>query len=191
MDHSKQECDRGILHYRRYLAGDDDGLACIIQEYGDRLLQYIYRFVHDTDVAEDLLSETFLKLILHRRRFREESSLKTYLYAIGRNEALAWLRRHRRERKVPLNEAAQVSVACVAYNKVIDGERRAQIAQAMSVLREEYREVLQLVYFDDLSCDEAAVVMHKNRKQTENLLYRGKKALRSQLEKEGFSYEDL
>lgn len=191
MKHTEQECDRGILNYRRYLAGDDDGLAQIIRDYGDRLLHYINGFVRDTDVAEDLLSETFLKLILRRRAFREEASLKTYLYAIGRNEALGWLRRHRRGREVPLDEALPVPAACTAQQRLIDGERRRQLSQALSAVHTEYREVLQLVYFEDLSCNEAAAVMRKSRKQTENLLYRGKKALRSQLEKEGFSYEDL
>lgn len=191
MDYDDREYDRGILNYRRYLAGEDDGLSEIIREYGDPLLHYINGFVRDPDVAEDLLSETFLKLILRRRAFREESSLKTYLYAIGRNEAMGWLRRHRRRREVALEEAAPVAVACVAGQRLVDNERRVLLERTMSVLHSDYREVLQLVYFEDLSCEQAASIMHKTRKQTENLLYRGKRALRTILEKEGFSYEDL
>ncbi len=191
MDNQERECDRGILNYRRYLQGDEDGLAEIIREYGDRLLRYILGFVRDPDTAEDLLSETFLKLILRRRAFREESSFKTYLYAIGRNEALGWIRRHRRTREVPLEEATGLFTATVAEDIMIADERRKHLVHAMNTLHADYREVLQLVYFEELSCNEAAAVMRKNRKQTENLLYRGKKSLRMVLEKEGFSYEDL
>lgn len=191
MDDNSREQDRGIQQYRRYLAGDEDGLTAIVEEYGDRLLHYINGFVRNEDVAEDLLSETFLRLVLRRRAFREEASLKTYLYAIGRNQALSWLRRHRRQREVPLETAAPVAVACTAEQQVIRDERRALLERTLSVMHADYRDVLQLVYFEGLSCEQAASVMHKSRKQAENLLYRGKRALRTILEKEGFSYEDL
>lgn len=191
MEDNSREQDRGIQQYRRYLAGDEDGLTAIVEEYGDRLLHYINGFVRNEDVAEDLLSETFLRLVLRRRAFREESSLKTYLYAIGRNQALSWLRRHRRQREVPLETAAPVAVVCAAEQQVIRDERRALLERTLSVMHADYRDVLQLVYFEGLSCEQAASVMHKSRKQAENLLYRGKRALRTILEKEGFSYEDL
>lgn len=185
------EYDRGILNYRRYLQGDDEGLAEIIRDYGDRLLRYILGFVGDPDVAEDLLAETFLKLIVRRRAFREESSLKTYLYAIGRNEALGWLRRQRRAREVSLEQALPLASHDRPELRAYADDRRRRLYAAMETLHEDYREILRLVYFEELSCDEAAAVMRKSRKQTENLLYRGKKSLRCALEKEGFSYEDL
>ena len=55
--------DRGMIAYERFLAGDEGGLALIIDEYGDRLLRYINSFVQDENTAEDLLSETFLKIL--------------------------------------------------------------------------------------------------------------------------------
>lgn len=55
----------------------------------------------------------------------------------------------------------------------------------------EYREVLHLLYFEDMSYDEAAAVLKKNNKQIKNLVYRAKKSLKIALEKEGFNYEDL
>lgn len=186
----REEHDRGIVQYRRYLQGDDEALTQIIEEYGDRLLHYIQGYVGDPDTAEDILADTFLKLIVRRRAFREESSLKTYLYAIGRHHALDWLRRQRRTREVSWEETALTVNADLAQ-PLYDDDRRRHLHTALQTIHEDYREVLRLVYFEELSCDEAATVMHKTRKQTENLLYRGKKALRYALEKEGFIYEDL
>jgi RNA polymerase sigma-70 factor (ECF subfamily) len=47
------------------------------------------------------------------------------------------------------------------------------------------RVAVHLIYFEDMTYDEAAKVMKKNRKQVDNLLYRAKKALRITLEKDG------
>jgi RNA polymerase sigma-70 factor (ECF subfamily) len=51
--------------------------------------------------------------------------------------------------------------------------------------------VLTLVYFEQMSNSEAAVIMHKTTRQIENLLYRAKISLKAELEKEGFEYDGL
>ena len=61
----------------------------------------------------------------------------------------------------------------------------------MKELNPEYRRILWLVFFEELTNDEAAAVMKKNARQITNLVYRAKAALRSELEKEGFEYEEL
>ena len=61
----------------------------------------------------------------------------------------------------------------------------------METLSSDYRQVLYLTFFEELSNTEAAKIMHKSNRQIENLLYRAKLALRSKLEKEGFKYERL
>ena len=58
-------------------------------------------------------------------------------------------------------------------------------------LKPEYRQVLYLTYFEGFSNAEAASIMKKSKKQVENLLYNARKMLRSELEKDGFQYEEL
>ena len=48
-----------------------------------------------------------------------------------------------------------------------------------------------MLYFDGLSISETAIVMKKNARQMKNLVYRAKNALKSELDKEGFVYEEL
>ena len=64
-------------------------------------------------------------------------------------------------------------------------ERKRAVNKALEQLSEELRVVVHLVYFEELSYDEAAKVMKKNRKQIDNLLYRAKNALRNAIGKEG------
>ncbi len=185
---TEKAVDRGMAAYERFISGDDGGLTVIVDEYGDRLLRYINSFVHDEATAEDLLSETFLKLIIRRPRLRGESLFKTYLYAMGRNEALRWLRRKRCE--VPLGEWMPEPTEDV-HRSIERREQARQLHRLLKQLPPLYREVLYLMYFEGLSCREIASVLHKTNRQVTNLLYRGKQALRAVMEKEGIEYEDL
>ena len=48
-----------------------------------------------------------------------------------------------------------------------------------------------MIYFEDFRNEQVAAVMGKSKKQIENLVYRAKQALKAELEKEGFVYENL
>ena len=61
----------------------------------------------------------------------------------------------------------------------------------MRKISSDHSQVLQLTFFEGFSNSEAAKIMKKTNRQIENLIYRAKKALKKQLEKEGFVYEEL
>ena len=73
----------------------------------------------------------------------------------------------------------------------LKNEAKIQLNQAIDRLKPEYRQVLWLTYFEGFRNDEAAKIMRKSKKQIENLLYNAKKALRTEMESEGFLYEGL
>lgn len=66
-----------------------------------------------------------------------------------------------------------------------------RVREGLEKLNDDYKRIIHLIYFEDLSQAEAAKVLGKNKKQTDNLIYRAKKALKDALEKEGFSYENF
>ena len=70
-------------------------------------------------------------------------------------------------------------------------ERKIVLCKALSELSADYRAVLWLVFFEEFSNKEVAAVLYKSDRQIKNFLYRAKLSLRSKLEKEGFSYEEL
>ena len=63
--------------------------------------------------------------------------------------------------------------------------------KAIQRLKPEYEQVLYLSYFENFSNKETAAIMKKTTRQVENLLYNAKKALKNELEKEGYVYENL
>ena len=58
-------------------------------------------------------------------------------------------------------------------------------------MNKDYRDILHLLYFENMSYADAELILGKTHKQIENLAYRAKKALKSTLEREGFIFEDL
>ena len=56
--------DNGASSYRRYLDGDDTGIVEIIRDYKDSLTLYINSYVHNIFIAEDLMEDTLVKVLL-------------------------------------------------------------------------------------------------------------------------------
>ena len=184
--------DNGESSYRRFLSGDDEGLTLIIKEYKDGLILYINSYVANIYVAEDLMQDTFFKIAVKKPKFKEESSFKTWLYAIGRNIALDYLRKRSKDSFLSIDDMENcVRDEVDLENLYIKNEHKKLLHKALSTLKAEYRQVLWLVYFEGFSNDQAAQVMGKSKRQIENLIYRAKQSLESALGKEGLEYEEL
>ena len=184
--------DNGASSYRRFLEGDDDGIVQIIKEHKDGLMLYLNNFVANIHLAEDLTEDTFVKLIANRPRFSGKSTFKTWLYAIGRNVALDYLRKNAKMPTVSAEETmALISDEADIARNYLQSERKIQVHNAMKKVNKEYRQVLYLVYFEEFQNQQVSSVIGKSKKQIENLVYRAKLSLKSELEKEGFVYEDL
>ena len=178
--------DNGAGSYRRYLDGDESAFDEILALYRDPLTFFISRYVHDFDAAEDLAIDTFMYLLVHRHRYNFKTPLKTYLFMIGRSRALDYLRHRNKFQMVELQDAAaELPVYLSAEEVYLRDEERRMVWKAMEQLPEEMQTVLFLVYFEDLSYEDTARVMKKNRKQVSNLLYRAKDKLRTILGKDG------
>lgn len=182
--------DNGESSYRRYLEGDDIGLENIIRDYKNGLILYLNSFVRDLRTAEELCEDTFVKLAVKKPRFSGKSAFKTFLYAIGRNVALDYLRK--RKNYLPSEEIAETYADTKSLEAAyIKEERKAQVHRALGKLKPEYAQVLWLTYFEELSNKETAAVMKKNVHAVETLVYRARLALKDELVKEGFEYENL
>ena len=103
--------DTGADSYRRYRAGDDEGLVEIIREYRDGVVLFLDRYVDDLTLAEELAEETFFRLAVKKPLFAPRGTFKTWLYTIARNVALDHLRRDRSLAPLPPEEAEAETVA--------------------------------------------------------------------------------
>ena len=176
--------DNGASSYRRYLEGDQSAFDEIIMAYRESLTLFINGYVRNISTAEDIAMEVFAELIFHKRRYNFKSSLKTYVFSVARNKSIDHLRRNKKYSDFEANEKYFSELQDLTENVIKKEEQRA-VHKALDDLKEDYRTVLYLIFFEDLSYDEIAKVMKKNKKQIDNLAYRAKISLRDRLEKEG------
>ena len=179
----------GESSYRRFLHGDKTALEELIRTYSDALVRFALGYVKDPTIAEDVMEDTFAALYMKAPRLRDEQRLRAYLYRIARNKCMDYLRNHRDD--VPLEDVENVLFCCDAEADVEVRERNRQLYLCMQGLPEQYREVLQLMYFDGFDLTRTAKIMGRNPKQVYNLHTRAKNALKKLLQKEGISHEDL
>ena len=176
----------GASSYRRFLDGDESAFDEIMKELFDNLVFFVDRYVHDIHAAEDIAIDVFSDLVVNKHRYNFKVSLKTYLFMLGRSRALNYIKHRKVITFVDLTEADTASPDQQTLEDVVlAGQRKKIINNALSQLSEDMRVAIHLIYFEDLSYDEAAKVMKKNRKQIDNLLYRAKKELRTILGKDG------
>ncbi|NLT08905.1 MAG: sigma-70 family RNA polymerase sigma factor [Ruminococcus sp.] len=183
--------DNGASSYRRFRDnGDVSGFDEIFMEYSDGLMLYLLSIVGNIWTAEELTEETFFLIGTKKPKFKEKCSFKTWLYTIGRNIALNYLKKNAKKPTVPFENAQElISDEEAVEDAYIKKEQQIIVYRAMRKLQPKYQQVLWLIYFEGLSNKEAAKVMKKSVRSTESILYRAKKSLRSQLEMEGVNYE--
>lgn len=183
--------DNGASSYRRYLEGDDNALGDIIGMYNEGISLYINSIVHNICLAEEIMQVTFFKIAVKKPKYREKYSFKTWLFTIARNTALDYLRRNSRISKIPLDESFSLSDEADIELQYLKEEQRIAVHSAIKNLRSEYSQVLYLMYFEGFDTEDISDIMSKSKKQIGDLVYRAKKALKKQLEKEGFEYEEF
>lgn len=182
--------DCAVDHYKRFLSGDNSGLEEVVREYKDGLILYLNGFVRDLNIAEELAEETFVKLILKRPHFSQNASFKTWLYTIARNVAMDYLRRNKKE--VCMEDYSQISSEEVDLEtSYLQKEDKLLLYRTIDKLKQDYRQVLWLFYFEQLSNREIAKIMGKSIHNVETLVCRARNTLKSKLLEEGFEYENL
>lgn len=181
------ESDEAI--YRRYLSsGDEDDLRILLTRYREGLTLFAYGTLRDLDEAEEVMIDALAVVASGTSRFDGRSSFRTWLFSIARKLAASRVRR-RRFFLEPLRDQADEELSPPDFD-ILAEERNRALYQALDGLMPDYRQVLYLLYFEDMDVDEAARVMGKSPRQVYNLSYRGKQALREALAKMGITDAD-
>ncbi len=173
--------------YSRFLEGDTDALDILLERYGPGLTLFLRGYVDTMEDAEDLMMDSFVAIAMKKSWEARGSTFKTWLFAIGRNLALM----HQRKKRFSLRRSAPVEEelpdeADHPEMKLLRDERMRELYQALGNLKDEYREILYLMYFDEMSIEEICQIMGKTKAQVYHLTTRSREALRKELERMGF-----
>jgi RNA polymerase sigma-70 factor (ECF subfamily) len=122
------------------------------------LEKFIFGFVRDRHVTEDLAQETLLKVVRNLHRYRAQSALKTWVFSIARNLCLDHLRGagRARLRLIGSLDPSELDPPAVPDSSAEVEESRARVAEALSGLSPDARELLILRNYHGLSYREIA-----------------------------------
>lgn len=184
--------EHGLESYLRFLEGEQSALKTVVQLYWDSMLLFTNSYVHNLSDAEDIAQEALIKLSIKRPHLVHENQLKAYLFKICRNLAINHMKKQKRHVEMSQEITETIEDEMQEIETRMDLKDSAQILHhAMQKLKLEYREILYLRYFEQLTIPECAKIMKCTERQATAVGYQARQALRKILEKEGYSIENI
>jgi RNA polymerase sigma-70 factor (ECF subfamily) len=132
----------------RLRSGDETAFDAVYDAFNLRLFTFLLRLSRHRDVAEDLLEETWLRLVTHAHRLRRDTRLGPWLFTVARNLHVSYLRSRLIEdsNTAGLMTLWPVSIGHVSpFEATAASELERRIERALATLPAASREVLLLV----------------------------------------------
>lgn len=125
----------------------------IYEDYRQKVFSYILSKVQNSDLAEDLCQNVFLKIYEKADTFDEtKASVSTWIYTIARNTLTDYYRTRRVTSEIPETLQSEQSTE----DEVINGEMMERLADALSQMDERMRDVIILRFYDGKTLREIA-----------------------------------
>lgn len=177
--------DREAALVARLRAGDTAAFDAIYDAYRPRVFAFLLRMTRRRNLAEDLLDETWLRLVQHAAQLRPDTRLGPWLFTVARN--LYWS--HRRSALV--EEASGPELLGLwptpapwpsPFDVAAASELQRRVERALAALPPQHREVLLLVGHEGLTPRDAAAVCGISAEAARQRLSRARAALEKQLD---------
>jgi RNA polymerase sigma-70 factor (ECF subfamily) len=159
-----------------------DSFERLFEEHAERLFSFLAYRTGNRALAEDLLSETFERVLRSRQRFDpRRGSERRWLYTIALN-----LLRDQARRRTHEDRALQHVGAGAAHEHLDPGlsavEHRDELHRALALLNDDEREALALRFGGDLKLRDVARVLGEGESAVEGRIYRALRKLRDELD---------
>jgi len=147
--------------------GDYESFDVLVDRYKNRLMNFVFRFVKDYDVAEDIVQETFMRVFRKRKDYKAIANFSTWIFTIAGNLAKTELRRRKRWRFLSIDSLQEGEKNFEFPDTGRKPDRNTVISlidenvqNAIGELQGKYKEALILRDIEGLSYKEIADIMH-------------------------------
>jgi RNA polymerase sigma-70 factor (ECF subfamily) len=174
-------------------AGDEQSFELLLRKYRTPLVNFLYRMVRNTAVAEDLAQEVFLRVYRARKEYAPSAKFTTWMFRIATNLALNSVRDNRhRQMEISMDQslesgedeqpAIQVPDRTPNVEQVLVERTRSElILRAVHSLPEKQRAAVLLHKYQELDYDEIARILECSESALKSLLFRAYETLRTEL----------
>ena len=170
---------------RRLKTGDPTAFDVVYAAFNDRLFTFLVRLSRRRDVAEDLLEDTWLRLVTRAASLRDDTQLLPWLFTVARNLYYSYCRSRLLETSAGLDSAGlwPAQLSCPSpFEATAASELERRLESALAELPAIYREVLLLVGVGGLSPADAATVCGVTPETLRQRLHRARGLLADRLD---------
>lgn len=173
---------------RQLHKGSNAALSYFFDLHHKALYYFAFNLVQDILQAEDIVSESYLKIWERRESFETEQNIKAFLYITCRNACLNHIKARKRENTSQENYLHQKEFQEEAIvNKIIKSEVLDSLHREIEQLPEKCKEIFKLIYFEDMKTDEIAKLLNLSVQTVRNQKVRARELLRSSILRKGIS----
>ena len=177
---------------KKFQEGDVGAYNQLVFRFKDRLLNFIYRFVNDLDLAEDLVQDTLLKLYTHKDSYQEIAKFSTWLYTIAANLARTELRKKKRRKTFSVTELSRDDREFIIASSDVDPSEdlssqnfEKSVQMALAELPDDFKTIIILRDIQELSYDEISKIVEVPLGTVKSRINRGRVKLQQLLKKKG------
>jgi RNA polymerase sigma-70 factor (ECF subfamily) len=175
------ENDQPDLTLERARQGDEAAFTELYQQYRPRILGYFRRRLADTEEANDLTAEVFLRMAGAIRDGKTWNiSFSAWLFRIARNLLIDHVRATSRAQLTSLSDELPCKRSNATQEAIEDHVDSAELREALGAIRPEYATVLKLRYFQELSLADIGRRLGKSESAVKVANYRALRALRKE-----------
>ncbi|ENQ3079073.1 sigma-70 family RNA polymerase sigma factor [Bacillus sp. WLY-B-L8] len=155
----------------------------IMNKYGQEILQLVYSYVNNKEIAEDLTQDIFVKFYKSLHTYKGKSKLRTWLWRIAINHCKDYIKSwYNKKVIVTENESTYTGVQKESVEQtVIQNDEDRRLTSAVMSLPIKYREVIYLFYFEELPIKDIAMVIEVKENTIKTRLKRAKELLKKGL----------
>lgn len=157
-------------------------------KYKSQIYSYLFYRIGNSNIAEEVCQEVFLKAFKAFSSFKGKSSVKTWLYSIAHNECISWLKRETKYEMVPLENSKIDYLESLetqpeaALEKMEDSKH---VIEVLNSLKEQFRDVLILSELQELSYEEIGNTLGWSIPKVKSTIYRARIQFRINFQKAG------
>ncbi len=162
-----------------FQAGDEFAFVSLYNRYKGPIYAYCLKMLLDREQAQDVVQETFLRIYENRDRLLNTGSFKAWTFTIARNQCLNQFRRN--SRHVGLDETqAPPAPEASALGQLANLEKSEQVQfvnHFLGLLKPDYREVLVLREYQNLTYEEIAAITRSTLSAVKSRLFKARRKL--------------
>jgi RNA polymerase sigma-70 factor, ECF subfamily len=153
-------------------SGDSDAFAFFYDKYVTNIYRFVLIRVSSKQVAEDLTQDTFLKTWQHIVDKKNVKSFQAFIFRVARNTVIDYYRQSNRQ-ELPLEYVPEIVDMSDNIERDLDRSiDKDKLLQKIRQLKPIYQEVLLLRYLEDLSIDDIARVIQKDKNNVRVIIHR-------------------